>query len=42
MDKVKREISKSSWRGILQVFLIGLVGFIMGVAITMYAAMKYI
>ena len=40
MDKVKKEIKKASIKGILQVFLIGLVGYIMGVVSMFYVIFK--
>jgi hypothetical protein len=40
MDNVKQEIRKASWKGILQVFLIGLIGYIMGVVSMFYIIFK--
>ena len=40
MEKIKQELNKSSWKGILQVFLIGLVGYLMGIASVFYVLLK--
>lgn len=40
MERIKQEIRKASWKGILQVFLIGLVGYILGIVSMFYVIFK--